>query len=135
MARKGITVYLPRDLEVRVERIAREQHRSESGVITEAVKARFERKEGNDENARRQLSRVDLRLERSVSEILVLKETVLLFIRVWLEHNPPIDAEHEESAAASAEERFERFVALVAQGLATGPAPAEPEHVNGGATS
>jgi hypothetical protein len=49
-----------------------------------------------------------------------LKECVLLFVRVWLEHNPPIDDDLEESAAASAEARFERFLDLAANGLTSG---------------
>ena len=39
MARGGITVYLPRDLETRIRKIARDQHRSESSIVLEALKA------------------------------------------------------------------------------------------------
>lgn len=122
MARGGITVYLPRDLETRIRRIARDQHRSESSVVAEAVKARFERGEGTgrDESADRRLSRVDLRLDKAIGESLIIKEILLLFVRVWLEHNPPIDEEMEESAAASAEARFERFLDFVTQALGPG---------------
>ena len=122
MARGGITVYLPRDLETRIRRIARDQHRSESSVVAEAVKARFDRGEGagRDESADRRLSRVDLRLDKAIGESLIIKEILLLFVRVWLEHNPPIDEEMEESAAASAEARFERFLDFVTQALGPG---------------
>lgn len=122
MARGGITVYLPRDLETRIRRIAHDQHRSESSVVAEAVKARFERGEGaaKDESADRRLSRVDLRLDKAIGESLIIKEILLLFVRVWLEHNPPIDEEVEESAAASAEARFERFLDFVTQALGPG---------------
>mgnify|MGYP000880157627 CR=1 FL=1 len=122
MARGGITVYLPRDLEVRIRRIAHDQHRSESSVVAEAVKARFERGEGaaKDESADRRLSRVDVRLDKAIGESLIIKEILLLFVRVWLEHNPPIDEEMEESAAASAEARFERFLDFVTQALGPG---------------
>lgn len=121
MARGGITVYLPRDLETRIRRIAHDQHRSESSVVAEAVKARFERGEAaKDDNADRRLSRVDLRLDKAIGESLIIKEILLLFVRVWLEHNPPIDEEMEESAAASAEARFERFLDFVTQALGPG---------------
>lgn len=124
MARNGITVYLPRDLEMRVRRIAKDQHRSDSSVVADAVKARYERNqftnEAIEETARRQISRVDVRLSKAIGETLILKEIVLLFIRVWLEHNPPVDEQLEESAAASAEARFERFLDFVAQALAPG---------------
>ena len=124
MARGGITVYLPRDLEARIRRIAKDQHRSDSSVVADAVKARYERGEFTnkavEETARRQISRVDARLSKAIGETLILKEIVLLFIRVWLEHNPPVDEALEESAAASAEARFERFLDFVAQALAPG---------------
>ncbi|MBL8557573.1 MAG: hypothetical protein JNM47_02550 [Hyphomonadaceae bacterium] len=122
MARGGITVYLPRDLETRIRRIARDQHRSESSVVAEAVKARFERGDGGakEESADRRLNRVDIRLDKAIGESLIIKEILLLFVRVWLEHNPPIDEEMEESAAASAEARFERFLDFVTQALGPG---------------
>ena len=132
MARKRITVYLPPDLQARVSRIAREQHRSESSVITAAVRFRWDREpkaSTEEEPARRQLSRVDARLDKVVGEALILKEVMLLFVRVWFEHNPSLDEEIEESAAASAEARFERFLDFVAQGLAPGRSVTPGDHV------
>lgn len=124
MARNGVTVYLPRDLELKIRRIAKDQHRSDSSVVAEAVKARYERNQfTNDaieESARRQISRVDARLSKAIGETLIVKEIVLLFIRVWLEHNPPVEEALEESAAASAEARFDRFLDVVANALAPG---------------
>lgn len=123
MSKNGITVYLPRDLELRVQRIARDQHRSESSVITEAVRARYDKRDGDAAPAalgERYGSRLDARFDKAIGEALILKEVVLLFIRVWLEHNPPIDDAQAESAAASAEARFQRFLELVAQGLQPG---------------
>jgi hypothetical protein len=43
---------------------------------------------------------------------------MLMFVRVWLEHNPPIDDEIADSLAASAADRFERFLDLVENGIA-----------------
>lgn len=124
MAARKLSVYLPPALNEKVRKAARDQHRSESSIILEAVKARLERGEATnaaiEESARRQVSRVDARLEKVIGESLILKEIVLLFIRVWLEHNPPIDERLEESAAASAEARFERFLDFVAQQLSPG---------------
>ncbi len=129
MAAKKLTVYLPPALNEKVRKAARDQHRSESSVVLEAVKARLERGEATnaaiEESARRQLSRVDARLEKVIGEGLILKEIVLLFVRVWLEHNPPIDESLEESAAASAEARFERFLDFVAQQLSPGKSLSE----------
>jgi Arc/MetJ-type ribon-helix-helix transcriptional regulator len=130
MAKNGITVYLPRDLEAKVEKIAREQYRSTSSVITEAVR----RTHGGHSSdytpetiAQRYSSRLDARLEKVIGEQLVFKELLLWFVRVWLEHNPPLDEAIEDSAAASAEARFERFLDLVAQALQPGRSLANGE--------
>ena len=123
MPRKGITVYLTRDLEVKIEKIARDQHRSESSVIAEAVRARYAGRDGDPlppVSDQRQASRLDARLDKVIGEGLIVKEVLLLFIRVWLEHNPPIDEALEDSAAASAEARFERFLQMVANALRGG---------------
>lgn len=133
MPRKGITVYLPPHLEVKVRKVAAEEHRSESSVIAEAVKARYAGRandgraiDGAGEKFAPTLTpqhfenRLHARLDKAIGEAIIVKEVVLLFIRVWLEHNPPIDEEHEDAAAASAEARFDRFLDLVANGLNSG---------------
>jgi len=137
MPRSGITVYLPKELEERIQRMAKEQHRSESSVVAEAVKARFDRRASeSDGDGERERRRTEARLDKTIGEILIFKEVLLLFVRVWLEHNPPIDESLEESAAASADARFERFLDFVAQGLSPGKSIASRELVtpalNGG---
>ena len=127
MPRTGITVYLPRELESRVQRMAKEQHRSESSVVADAVKARFDRRHPEHEDSQKRDARTDARLEKAIGEVLIMKEVLLLYVRVWLEHNPPIDEHLEESAAASAEARFERFLDFVAQGLTPGKSIASRE--------
>jgi hypothetical protein len=49
-----------------------------------------------------------------------MKECLLLFVRVWLEYNPPLDEEIADSAAASAAARFERFLDVLMKGLSPG---------------
>jgi len=121
MANKGITVYLDKDLEAKVRMAAIDEHRSESSVIAEAVRARLARHSSTPLNApERFISRIDARLDKVIGEALILKEVMLLFIRVWLEHNPPVDEAEEDAAAASAEARFERFLEMVANTLKGG---------------
>ena len=137
MPRSGITVYLPPELEERIAGLAKERHCSESSLIADAVKARFDRRTLETANTtERERFRTDARLDKAIGEALILKEVLLLFVRVWLEHNPPIDPSLEESAAASADARFERFLDFVAQGLSPGKSVASRELVtpalNGG---
>jgi predicted transcriptional regulator len=128
MPRSGITVYLPPELEERIAGLARERHCSESSLIADAVKARFDKRTlESASTAERERFRTDARLDKAIGEALIVKEVLLLFVRVWLEHNPPIDPSLEESAAASADARFERFLDFVAQGLSPGKSVASRE--------
>lgn len=128
MPRTGITVYLPRQLEERIARIANEERRSASSIVAEAVKAKFDgRLQDAVAISLRNGAKVEARLDKLIGEILITKEIMLLFVRVWMEHNPPLDPDVEESAAASADARFERFLDFVAQSLAPGRSNASPE--------
>lgn len=128
MPRSGITVYLPPALEQRISALAKERHCSESSLIAGAVRARFDKRATEVvDGAERDRMRTDARLDKVIGEGLIVKEVLLLFVRVWLEHNPPIDPKHEDSAAASADARFERFLDFVAQGLSPGKSIASRE--------
>ena len=131
---RTMKAHLPAELAAAVERYAQDQKRSISSVIAEALRSKVGlAPEASNETQRRQLNRVEARMDKVISDQLILKESMLLFIRIWLEHNPPVDEEIEEAAAASAEARFERFLDFVAQGLnpgrsvANGAFPAEQE--------
>lgn len=128
MPRSGVTVYLPPALQERIATLAKERHCSESSLIADAVKARFDKRSIEAASTtERERFRTDARLDKAIGEALILKETLLLFVRVWLEHNPPLEAHLEESAAASADARFERFLDYVAQGLSPGKSIASRE--------
>lgn len=106
------------DLARQISRIAATQNRSESAVIAEALRARFasdsaEALKAGAGTTRRQLNRIEARLDKIIWEQTQSKACMLLFIRVWLEHNPPLDPEIEDSAAASADARLTRFIELL----------------------
>jgi hypothetical protein len=123
----GIKTYLEAEVAREVARIARAQGRSESSLIADAVRATLAK--GSDAVARaaaesqtRRLNRIEARLDKLFRDQALMKESLLLFVRVWLEHNPPLDDAIADSAAASAEARFERFLDLASQTLARGGA-------------
>lgn len=125
MSTRGIKTNLPIQLADTIERIAQERGRSVASLVAEALQSRFGREtpqaqEAANENAKRQLARIEARLDALVAEKAVLKECLLAFVRVWLEHNPPIPEEIADSVAASADARFDRFLDFVADGLAPG---------------
>ena len=115
--------YLDPELARAITRLAAAQGRSESAIIADAIRARLASNSGaaqksESDTMKRQLNRIEARLDKIAWEGVQIKACVLLFIRVWLEHNPPLDAELEDSAAASAEARFARFLDLLANDLA-----------------
>lgn len=121
----GIRTYLEPDLAREVSRAARAQGRSESSLIAEVLRARFAADSPgaattSAEAQKRQLNRLETRFDKLQRDQALMKESLFVFVRVWLEHNPPIDDTIAESVAASAEARFERFLDLVAQGLSPG---------------
>ena len=118
MSRMGITVYLPPELEQQVLRVAKTRNLSASGIISAAVKTQFaDNPNGVPEGVTRQLARVEARLDKMMRDNAIMKEAFLLYVRVWLEHSPPLDPDIEDAAADSAYARFERYLSLVREGL------------------
>jgi hypothetical protein len=114
--------YLDPSLSQAVARLAASQNRSESAVIADAVRARFANAsdaagQAGADTQKRQLNRLEARFDKLVWELAQTKQAILLFVRVWLEHNPPLDPEIEDSAAASAEARFDRYLDLLTERL------------------
>jgi predicted transcriptional regulator len=133
----GIRTYLDPELARTVSRAASAQNRSESSLIAEAVRARFAAEgpaaeAASSETQKRRLARLEARIDKLHRDQALVKETLFVFVRVWLEHNPPIDEALVESIAASAEARFERFLDLVAQGLQPGRSMANGDSGLGG---
>lgn len=118
MSRMGITVYLPPELEQQVLRVAKTRNLSASGIIANAVKNQFaDNPNGVPEGVTRQLARVETRLDKVMRDNAIMKEAFLLYVRVWLEHSPPLDPDIEDAAADSACARFERYLNFVREGL------------------
>lgn len=116
--------FIDADLARQISRIAATQNRSDSAVIADALRSRFAAESAEALKAgvgttRRQLNRIEARLDKITWEQTQAKACILLFIRVWLEHNPPLDPEIEDSAAASADARLTRFIELLVNELTT----------------
>lgn len=122
MSTVPMKTYLDPELARGVSRTAAAQGRSDSAVIADAIRSRFasdspDALSAQESTAKRQLGRIESRIDKMIWEQSQVKACLLLFIRVWLEHNPPLEPEVEESAAASAEARFARFLDLLVNDL------------------
>jgi hypothetical protein len=125
MSTVPMKTYVDADLARLVSRMATVQGRSDSAIIAEVLRSRFVADapgalDAKEDSIKRQLGRIEARLDKIIWEQTQAKACLLLFVRVWLEHNPPLDPEIEDSAAASAEARFARFLDLLVNDL-TGP--------------
>jgi len=86
----GIRTYLEPDLAREVSRAARAQGRSESSLIAELVRARFAAaSDGAAASAadaqKRQLNRLETRVDKVQRDQAAVKECLLWFVRVWLD--------------------------------------------------
>lgn len=122
MSTVPMKTYLDPELARVVARTAAAQGRSDSAVIADAIRSRFAADSPDALSAqqgatKRQLGRIETRIDKLIWEQSQVKACLLLFIRVWLEHNPPLEPEVEDSAAASAEARFTRFLDLLVNDL------------------
>lgn len=118
MSTTGIRAYFENTLAREIARMARVQGRSESSIIVEAVRVYLAaRSEGAlvaaGETQKRQLNRMEARLDRLFADQARIDQAVLCFVRLWLEHNPPLPEDYAESAAASAASRLEHFEGYV----------------------
>ncbi len=120
MGSKARRTFLDTELADEITRRAKAQGRSESSLIADAVRLLLSAgselpKRAEAMTEKRQLNRIETRLDTLFRDQAMMREVLLVFVRIWLEHNPPLDEESADSAALSAEGRFSGFLNLVAQ--------------------
>lgn len=139
--KKKITIYLEDDLARALDVDARLRGLPVTRAAADAMRRIYldEKDPAVADTVKMRLDRVEKREVARARELAIVKETLLLFIRVWLEHNPAPDEETLPAAHAVAERRFQSFLELLAESLQPGrtlfaAAPhGRQEHVNGAA--
>jgi hypothetical protein len=121
MALNKITVYLSDEAEAKIKNVARARKMSISHLIAASVDQQIAQNPNVvPEGIVRQMARIEARLDKSIRDTAMLKEVMLLFVRVWLEYTPPLAEAEEDDAAALAELRFERFLDHIRDAMAPG---------------
>ena len=121
MALNKITVYLSDEAEAKIKSVARARKMSISHLVAASVDQQIAQNPNVlPEGIVRQMARIEARLDKSIRDAAMLKEIMLLFVRVWLEYTPPLSEAEEDDAAALAELRFERFLDHIRDALAPG---------------
>ena len=120
-------LFLPKDLSVRLEALARAPGASRSGILAAAVAAWLDRR-GTDELEQRfarRLDRLSSQLARIERDGLVQVESLALFIRYMLSVNAPL-ADDDEAGRAIGRDRFTAFVSRVGEQVARGGRSLDP---------
>ncbi|MDX2275630.1 MAG: hypothetical protein NW206_09295 [Hyphomonadaceae bacterium] len=120
--KKKITIYLEQDLARALDLEARLRGLPTTRAAADALRRVFldEKDEAVADAVKMRLDRLEKREVVREREIAIVKETLLLFIRVWLEHTPPPREETLDATNAVAERRFQSFLELLAESMAPG---------------
>ena len=120
--KKKLTIYLEDDLARALDVDARLRGLAVTRAAADAMRRIYldDKDPAVADTVKMRLDRVEKREVVRAREIAIIKETLLLFIRVWLEHNPAPDEETLPTTHALAERRFQSFLELLAESLQPG---------------
>lgn len=120
--KRKLTIYLEDDLARALDVDARLRGLPVTRAAADAMRRIYldEKDAAVADTVKMRLDRVEKREVVRARELAIVKETLLLFIRVWLEHNPAPDEETLPAAHALAERRFQSFLELLAESLQPG---------------
>ena len=122
MTKAPLSAYLEPKLLDQLEAYAARRRVSKS-VVAEAAIAAFlspESAERDEAVLVRRLDRLTRQVERLERDSTISVEMLALFVRVWLNANPPLPEPDPAAAESKTRERFERFVRALGQRLASG---------------
>ena len=120
--KKKLTIYLEDDLARALDVDARLRGLPVTRAAADAMRRIYldEKDAAVADTVKMRLDRVEKREVVRARELAIVKETLLLFIRVWIEHNPAPDEETLPATHALAERRFQSFLDLLAESLQPG---------------
>lgn len=120
--RRKLTIYLEDDLARALDVDAQLRGLPTTRAAADAMRRVLldEKDTAVADTVKMRLDRVEKREVVRARELAIIKETILLFVRVWLEHNPAPPEETLEAGNALAEQRFESFLELLTHSLRPG---------------
>lgn len=120
--RRKVTIYLEADLARALDKDADTRGLATTRAAADALRRILldEKDTAVADTVKMRLDRVEKREVVRARELKIIKETLLLFIRVWIEHNPAPEEDVQEVNRAFAEERFTAFLDLLAESLQPG---------------
>lgn len=124
MARNRVkhTFRLPPDLSRQLAEFAIHKRATQASIVEAAI-ASFLSPDGSERMeaaVTRRLDRLAKQNERLEFHVEVTNEALALFVRLWLNANPPLPDAAMSAAQAQSKERYEAFVQSLARKLETG---------------
>jgi predicted transcriptional regulator len=116
------TYRLPSDLAGQLDDYA-SRKRISRAIVVETALASFLSPDGPDRleaALARRLDRFGRQIERLERHAAITNETLALFVRFWLTHNPPLPDSAQAAAQAKGNERFQGFIETLGRRLARG---------------
>jgi predicted transcriptional regulator len=116
------TFRLPPDLSRQLAEFAIHKRATQASIVEAAI-ASFLSPDGSERMeaaVTRRLDRLAKQNERLEFQVEVTNEAMALFVRLWLNANPPLPDAAMSAAQAQGKERYEAFVQSLARKLETG---------------
>jgi hypothetical protein len=113
--KRQLTLHLDADIAEAIEVEGKRRGLTLSRAANDAMRRALidERGEGLADTIKARLDRLDKRDHVRARELALIKEAMLLFVRVWFEYAGPLD-DTDPDAGADAEVRFQGFLDMLA---------------------
>lgn len=114
-AKRQLTLHLDADVADAIEAEGKRRGLNLSRAANDALRRALIDEAGQvlADTVKARLDRLDKRDHARARELALIKEIVLLFVRVWFEYAGPLDDE-DPDASANAEIRFQGFLEMLA---------------------
>jgi hypothetical protein len=114
--KRQLTLHLDPDVAAAVQAEGKRRGLTLSRAANDTMRRALldENGEGLAASIRARLDRLDKRDYVRARELALVKETLLLFVRVWFEYAGPLD-DSDPDAGANAEVRFQGFLEMLAE--------------------
>jgi len=114
-SKRQLTLHFDADVAAAIEAEGRSRGLTLSRAANDAIRRALldETGEGLASTIKARLDRLDKRDHARARELALVKETLLLFVRVWFEYAGPLD-DSDPDAGADAEVRFQGFLEMLA---------------------
>jgi hypothetical protein len=114
-AKRQLTLHLDADVAAAIEAEAKRRGLTLSRAANDALRRALIDETGQAlaDTIKARLDRLDKRDQARARDLALIKETVLLFVRVWFEYAGPLD-DDDPDAGANAEIRFQGFLEMLA---------------------